>query len=125
MQQTRSNLMQQGISMWGILFLSVLLGFVLMTSARLIPVYLDDITVGKLVADLERQSGLKDSSEREIIARLEKSMMVNPVRLDLKEALRVERERGYTTVIVAYERRLHLFSNIDVVASFEHHAQLR
>ena len=59
-------------------------------------------------------------TERQFVARLTQKLKLNNIRdFNLKEMIKVERGNGAVKVHLQYEMREHLFSNIDIVMSFD------
>lgn len=111
---------QAGMSSLSWLIVLVIAAFVLMCFFKLGPVYLENLHIrGALKGMGEQHAGdLNELSKTSIRSELSKFYIINNIRGEAAKALEVERKKGYTLVIVAYEVRVPLFANIDVVLSF-------
>ncbi|TAL07211.1 MAG: DUF4845 domain-containing protein [Porticoccaceae bacterium] len=108
---------EQGISLLGILFVLLLVGFALTVLFRVGPLYLDDYTVRKSFEALG-DGNTRTLSDQAIREKLYKYFVVNNVdNIDLKQ-VRVDRNPARILVSLYYERRVQFLGNLDVVAKF-------
>lgn len=110
---------EHGVSLLGILFVLLLVGFALTVLFRVGPLYLDDYTVRKSFAALS-DGDARNLSDQAIRQKLYKYFVVNNVdSIDLKQ-VRIERNAARVLVSLYYERRVAFLGNLDVVAKFNH-----
>ena len=110
---------EHGVSLLGILFVLLLVGFALTVLFRVGPLYLDDYTVRKSFAALS-DGDARNLSDQAIRQTLYKNFVVNNVdSIDLKQ-VRIDRDAARVLVSLYYERRVVFMSNLDVVAKFNH-----
>ncbi len=108
---------EQGISLLGVLFILLLVGFALTVLFRVGPLYLDDYTVRKSFEALG-DGNTRNLSDQAIREKLYKNFVVNNVdNIDLKQ-VRVDRNPARILVSLYYERRVQFLGNLDVVAKF-------
>ncbi len=108
---------EHGVSLLGILFVLLLVGFALTVLFRVGPLYLDDYTVRKSFAALG-DGDARNLSDQAIRHRLYKYFVVNNVdNIDLKQ-VRIDRNAARVLVSLYYERRVAFLGNLDVVAKF-------
>ena len=108
---------EHGVSLLGILFVLLLVGFALTVLFRVGPLYLDDYTVRQSFAAL-RDGNARNLSDQAIRQKLYKYFVVNNVdSIDLKQ-VRIERNAARVLVSLYYERRVAFLGNLDVVAKF-------
>lgn len=108
---------EQGISLLGILFVLLLVGFALTVLFRVGPLYLDDYTVRKSFEALG-DGNTRTLSDQAIREKLYKYFVVNNVdNIDLKQ-VRIDRSPARILVSLYYERRVQFLGNLDVVAKF-------
>jgi hypothetical protein len=108
---------EHGVSLLGILFVLLLVGFALTVLFRVGPLYLDDYTVRKSFAALS-DGDARNLSDQAIRQKLYKYFVVNNVdSIDLKQ-VRIERNAARVLVSLYYERRVAFLGNLDVVAKF-------
>lgn len=108
---------EQGISLLGVLFVLLLVGFALTVLFRVGPLYLDDYTVRKSFEALG-DGDTRNLSDQAIREKLYKNFVVNNVdSIDLKQ-VRIDRNAARILVSFYYERRVQFLGNLDVVAKF-------
>ncbi|MBK8132861.1 MAG: DUF4845 domain-containing protein [Gammaproteobacteria bacterium] len=108
---------ERGISLLGVLFVLLLVGFALTVLFRVGPLYLDDYTVRKSFEALG-DGDTRNLSDQAIREKLYKNFVVNNVdSIDLKQ-IRIDRNPARILVSFYYERRVQFLGNLDVVAKF-------
>ena len=108
---------EQGISLLGVLFVLLLVGFALTVLFRVGPLYLDDYTVRKSFEALG-DGNTRNLSDQAVREKLYKYFVVNNVdNIDLKQ-VRIDRNPARILVSLYYERRVQFLGNLDVVAKF-------
>ena len=108
---------EQGVSLVGILFILLLVGFALTALFRVGPLYLDNYTVRKSFEALG-DGNTRNLSDQAIREKLYKYFVVNNVDdIDLKQ-VRIDRTPARILVSFYYERRVAFMGNLDVVAKF-------
>lgn len=115
---------QQGLSLIGVAVLVFLVVFFGLLIVKMSGSYMDHMTFDKMIeTSLEGQSASR-FSEAEFKDRLRKNMQINNIDLDLKTALKVDKRKKPLTVILDYEKRVHLFANVDVIMMFHEEYEL-
>ncbi|MBB3104745.1 DUF4845 domain-containing protein [Azomonas macrocytogenes] len=110
---------QKGLSVLGWLVMLALVAFLASTLFKMLPHYLDYMSMDKVIASAETDSNLDIHSVQDFYTHVGKGMQVNGIRdLDMKEALKVELEDEEFNVHLAYEKRESLIGNLDLVARF-------
>lgn len=108
---------ERGISLLGVLFVLLLVGFALTVLFRVGPLYLDNYTVRKSFEALG-DGNTRNLSDQAIREKLYKYFVVNNVdSIDLKQ-VRIDRSPARILVSFYYERRVQFLGNLDVVAKF-------
>lgn len=89
---------------------------------RIVPIYLDDMSVQGALDGLKRDSQLADYSDDEIRESMGRFLDINNVRdFDRENNIEIIREDdGSVTVRVKYEVRAPIVHNIEAVVSFDH-----
>ena len=110
---------QQGSGILSWLFLLLFLGLTLSLTAKVVPLYLSDHAVAEVISSLSNHQDSATATVSEVRSWINKGLQLNSVELSADE---VEVVRGYSAVAVQvnYERRIHLFFNIDLILTFEH-----
>ncbi len=96
-------------------------GAVLMTGFQLVPVYIDNHAVSKIVNDVLDDTELKDRPKREVLSALRGQFNEhNLTHLDPKDVIKVARDsNGELVLDVKYEERRKLLYNLEIVAGFD------
>ncbi len=109
---------QKGLSALGVLLILVIGGFFLAVATAVGPLYLDNSFVNAALQSLSNEPIHKLSDDK-IRRRLQDSFTINNVRdVNAKDTV-IERKKTATLVRLDYERRVHLFANVDIVVVFE------
>jgi len=110
---------QRGMTAIGWLLVLGLIAFFTLITLRLVPLYMEYAKVSSVFDSLidEPDIGVKPRSV--IIGLVAKRFNVNDVREVSPKLLKISKEKGLTRISIEYERREHLMSNIDIVASFD------
>lgn len=110
---------QKGMTAIGWLLVLGLIAFFALLTLRLVPLYLEFAKVTSVFESLQNESGITRMSKSEIVNLIQKRFSVNDVaNVDPKDT-KVSKDKGRLIVSINYERREHLISNIDVVATFD------
>lgn len=95
-------------------------GFLLLTGFQLIPVYMDNHAINKIVADVVTDDELKKRPKREVLGELEGRFAASDIDLKPKEVVKLARDtNGELVVDVKYEQRRKLMYNLEIVAGFD------
>jgi hypothetical protein len=102
----------------GVVALLVGIAAVVTLLMRLGPHYLDWTTMETILDDLAREN-VHQMSKADIRGSLAKRFRVNSLRgFDMREVIKIERNKVDTSLIVEYEKREPIVFNIDVVLRF-------
>ncbi|MCD5995147.1 DUF4845 domain-containing protein [Pseudomonas sp. CDFA 602] len=111
---------QKGASLLGGLLVLVLVVFTASTAFKLVPHYLDYMTMKKIIETVESNQSLAITTASDFYSYVDKSMQLNSIRdIDLNKALRVTVENNTFNAHLNYEQRESLISSIDVVIKFD------
>jgi len=112
---------QQGMGMSGMLFVLVVVIFVVTVLFKLGPAYMNYMTMKSIMNGVAESPEPILGGKAAIMKVLENRMMVNEVRtIDSKSfAFKKVGEEAFD-VTLNYERREHLFFNVDAVLTFSH-----
>ena len=108
---------QTGMSKWAWLIFLMLIAGAGVSALRLGPHYID-FRIVQSVADRLPADTHQKLSRAEILEHFQKQFRVESFYTPVREILQVERSREETVLNIAYEKREHLFFNIDVVLTF-------
>lgn len=112
---------EKGLSFIGWLVLLAVLAFAASTAAKLVPHYLDYMSLKKIIEATATDKAAEINTSDEFYDYVAKGMLVNNIRdLDLKKALSVTTENNRFLAHLKYEQREPLIQNIDLVVKFDH-----
>ncbi|MGE5153788.1 MAG: DUF4845 domain-containing protein [Bdellovibrio bacteriovorus] len=112
---------QQGIGLTGLLFAFVLVAFVAVVLLRTAPAYVSYLTLRSAMNSVAQSPEPIVGGRPAIMDLINRRLEINDVRgIDPKSFTIQKLDDGTYDVQVAYERREHLFANIDVVLTFDH-----
>ncbi|MDB6048911.1 MAG: hypothetical protein JWR17_1657 [Pseudomonas sp.] len=111
---------QKGLSLFGWLLTLALVAFVASTAFKVIPHYLDYMSMKKIISSVETDKTLGITTVSEFYEHVSKGMQVNSIRdVDLNKALSVTAESNRFLAHLKYEEREPLIQNIDLVMKFD------
>jgi hypothetical protein len=96
-----------------------LIAFFTLITLRLVPLYIEFGKVASVLESLPNEDGIGSMPRSEILSLVTKRFDVNDVRNVDPKLVKVSTDKGKKVISIEYERREHLVSNVDVVASFE------
>lgn len=109
---------ERGMTFLGVVALLVGVAAVITLVMRLGPHYLDWTTMETILDDLAGEN-VHQMSKADIRGSLAKRFRVNSLRgFDMREVIKIERNKVDTSLIVEYEKREPIVFNIDVVLRF-------
>ncbi len=115
---------QQGLSLIGVAILAFLIIFFGLITVKMSGKYFDHYTLNKMIeTSLEGQTSSR-FSETEFKDRLSKNLGINQIQMNLKEDLKVDKRKNPIKIVLDYEKRVHLFANVDVVMMFHEEYEL-
>lgn len=114
---------QRGVSKVGLLIMGVLVALFLMVGLKVGPLYLDNSVVTSLADELVADGNADRLRVDEIKQRFADALRLNSIYDFQLSDIEVVRSGGRTAIRIAYERRMPLLANLDIVAVFDHTAQ--
>ncbi|MGB1272302.1 MAG: DUF4845 domain-containing protein [Endozoicomonas sp.] len=111
---------QKGASAFGWLVALFIGGLLLSLALKVGPLYMDDLTVGKVISSLSDRPGSNTASVTQVRSWIDKGLQTNLAKLDRNE-VKLSRENGQVRVDIDYERRINYLYNIDLVLTFNHY----
>jgi len=113
-------------SVGSIMVTLLILAAAISLGSRLIPLYLDHNTMGTIMEKMSLENGLALQSEGNIRDTMRKRLKMNNIRdFDLKEHLKIDRSKVGTELVLDYEVRIELVSNLSLIAAFNKKVSLR
>lgn len=116
---------QHGMSMLSWLMVLVLVAFFASAGFKLLPHYMDNKAIERVVIAVEEDPAIKVRTVPEFYNHITKGLQVNAVELNPRDAFDIKLENNTFTVKVKYEKREPLISNIDMVVNFDKEYRVR
>jgi hypothetical protein len=111
---------QQGASMPLVILFVGMAMIVLTIAFKLYPAFYEHWQVQNVIEGFENESGLADSSVKQIKDNFNKRLLTNNVRdFNSLESLSITMKDGVLSIYVEYEVRIPIYENIDAVVSFK------
>lgn len=109
---------QQGLTLISLIFVLGLIGFFVLLTLKIVPIYLDHGKVQSALAALKETPGIQEKSEAEIRESLNKRFNINYVYDVTKDDIKVVKHGEYLKVDIEYETVVKLVANLSVLAEF-------
>lgn len=117
---------QKGMSILGWLMVLAFVAFFASAVFKVLPHYLDYMSLEKIITSVETDQSLEIRSVGEFYGQVSKGMEVNSIRdLDIKKALEVKIENNEFRAHLKYEKREPLIENLDLVVRFDKEFRVR
>ena len=110
---------QRGISSAGVLLIAALLGLFFTVGLKVGPLYVDHNLITGLCQDLIDNGEANSMTVTEVRDRLSSTLRINNVTDFDLNSIRLRKENGEAIITVAYEKRVPLIANLDIVATFD------
>lgn len=110
---------QRGISSAGVLLIAVLLGLFFTVGLKVGPLYVDHNLITGLCQDLIDNGEANGMTVTEVRDRISSTLRINNVTDFDLNSVRMRKENGEAIITVAYEKRVPLIANLDIVATFD------
>jgi hypothetical protein len=122
-----SKRVQSGMTMYGVMFLLVVVGFVATAAIKLGPVYMDNRVVVSALEEMHNDyasANMQDVTDNEILGKVQKYFQVNMVSDEIEKAAKVTRAKDQVILSFNYEIRKPFMGNVDVVLVFNNEIDL-
>ncbi len=110
---------QRGISLAGVLLIAVLLGLFFTVGLKVGPLYVDHNLITVLCPDLIDNGEANSMTVTEVRDRISSTLRNNNVTDFDLNSIRLGKENGEAIITVAYEKRVPLIANLDILATFD------
>ena len=109
----------RGFNIWAVSINLLLLGAILVMALRVVPSYLEYLTVSDLITRAAEEHDPRTETLTDLRSRLVKLLNTNQVKDTKIGEIEVYRERGVIVIDANYEKRFPLFWILDGVMKFE------
>ncbi|MEC8356140.1 MAG: DUF4845 domain-containing protein [Pseudomonadota bacterium] len=110
---------QRGISSAGVLLIAVLLGLFFTVGFKVVTLYVDHNLITGLCQGLIDNGEANSMTVTEVRDRISSTLRINDVTDFDLNSIRLRKENGEAIITVAYEKRVPLIANLDIVATFD------
>jgi uncharacterized membrane protein len=108
-----------GFNIWAISINLLLLGALLVMALRIVPTYMEYLTVRDLITRAAQEYDPRNETVTDLKVRLSKLLNTNQVYDTSIDDIEVYRERGVVVIDANYEKRFPLFWILDGVMKFD------
>lgn len=115
---------QQGITIYGVSFILLLIGFTSFTILKLFPVYMENFTIRSSVESLAKDPDEQYLGVSAVRSALMKRFGMNNVTQVTSEDISISREGQIYYVDVDYEVQVPFIKNISLLVSFTNHGEV-
>ncbi|MBU1330106.1 MAG: DUF4845 domain-containing protein [Gammaproteobacteria bacterium] len=117
---------QKGLSILSWLVVLAVVAFLASTAFKVIPHYLDYMSMEKIITSVETDRALQVRTVGDFYEHVSKGMQVNSIRdLNMRDALTVTVENNEFLAHLKYEKREPLIENLDLVVHFDKEFRVR
>ena len=110
----------------GYIIAILVFGGLLTMASRLVPLYMDHNTMSNIMDKMQAETGLGVKTDFQLIDLMKKRFKLNNIRdFPIHEHTEFKRSGRGTDVVLDYEVRIPMISNLDVIASFNKEIELR
>jgi len=110
---------QSGVSKIGLLLVAVFLGFFFIFGLKVGPIYVDNNLIVGLCQDLIDNGEANNMSVGDVRNRVSSALRINNITDFDLSSIRMRKESDEAIITVAYEKRVPLIANLDIVAVFD------
>ncbi len=115
---------QRGVTVWGMLMISLMVVFFALLLFKLIPPYLQDLKVKTALDSNEQQAGSSGMSNPAIIVALRKRFDIDDIEHIALSDVTIERRGVFKVINIEYEAIVHLALNISALMEFNHSVEI-
>ena len=117
--QLKSLREQTGVSKFGLLMVFILIISFITFGLKVVPLYVDHNLISGVYEELIENGEAANMTITEIRQRVSNTLRINNVTDFDLSSVTTRKENDQAIIIIAYERRVELAANLDVVAKFD------
>ena len=110
---------QRGVSMFGILVLLAMITLFFTVGLKIAPIYINHNLLTGICQDLIDNGQALNMTQSEIRSTVSNNLRINQIQGFDVDNIRMRRENGEAIISIAYESRIELVANLDVIATFD------
>ena len=116
---------QRGLLGLGWIVVIAVVGIVIVTAFKLIPLYYDDRIVDKVLQEIARDPASSRLTGPQLWSLIDQRLSLNSVYGIDAQNFSYTKKDGHRTVAINYDARMHLIGNLDLLAVFSRSVELR
>ena len=116
---------QRGASALVMLVMVLFFGSLLTLLLKLGPAYMDDYTIQEALESLDGTENLSSMGPAQVRTLINKRLSVNNVRTLSAQSISVDKDDDKVLIVVDYDVRTPVISNIDAIMHFKHAYEMR
>ena len=109
---------QHGLTMISLLFWGIVIIFIALLTMKLVPAYMEFLTIEKILTDIGSDPDIKGMSNGDIRKKFEKRAEIDNIHTIKSSDLVISRESGSTVVSVEYPYQTKLIGNVSLLVEF-------
>ena len=111
---------QRGLTLISWLFVMAILGFFVLLTLRLVPIYTNHFSVKDVLMSLESERDLYSFNQQQVLTILKRKFNINRVIGFKDEHFSITlKDNGNKVLRIAYEDRRNIMGNVDVIVKFD------
>ena len=114
---------QKGMSGISILIIIIGIVFVASLALKVVPVYVDDATIGNIVASFDGKDDMRGKNKRTVLENFSKKLKINNVSGFDMDNLSLTKKGSDYILVVEYEPRGELIGSLEYIVLFRHEAK--
>ena len=116
---------QQGLGMWGLMFVFLVIGFVALVTMKCMPIYLNQLKVDTAINAVADENMYAKSTPFEIRRALQRRWDIDDVKHLKTKDVKIQRADNTRVMSYDYEVKVALFANISIVIQFKDSKRIR
>jgi len=110
---------QRGLSGWAMMIITGMVVVYAVVFFKLFPIYMDGWAVKRMLANIETEPKVYNSSKKKIKVTILKRAGMNNIRSLTRDHIYISKTKGVITIQVKYDTTVTLFGNLDGVVHFD------
>ena len=110
---------QRGMTTIGFILIIGMIAFFTAIGVKLVPMYIEYYSVTSILKTVQGESETASKSAAEIEETIVKRLQINEIHRVTKNDITITKDGKKVIIEIAYEARVPLFGNIDVVGDFK------
>lgn len=109
---------QNGVGMFGMMFIILMIVFSAIVLMRVAPAYIEYFSIKKVFAAMKNDPELNTMTVKQVRSSFDRRASIDDIKSVTGEDLEVSKDAGQTSVAANYSRKAPLFGNLSLVMDF-------